>query len=85
MLSALKRRIMGDCGMTRLDELSIVSNAVLTPHLNCDLSVFIRSATFSTHSDSGRLTDHEKRFRKNWCDKQKRNIGTYGAVLSCGK
>lgn len=71
--------------MNRLEELSLISNAVLTPDLNCDLNLFVRSATFSTHSDSGKLTEHEKRFRKNWCDKQRRNIGIYGAVFSCGE
>lgn len=50
--------------MRKLEELSKISNAVLTPHLNCDMNKFVRSATFSTHSDAGKLSKYDIEFRK---------------------
>ena len=71
--------------MTRLEELSKISNAVLTPHLNFNPMHKSKSVNFAGSQYGGELTDYEKAFRKRWCERQIKKIGYYGAVLSCGK
>lgn len=70
--------------MNRLDELSKISNAVLTPHLNCDLGLITHNDGEAEYHVVTELKDIDKRRRKRWCEKQLREIGAYGAVL-CGK
>lgn len=69
--------------MTRLEQLSMISNAVLTPNLNCDLSLIGRNNGEAVYHNVGKLTDYEIGFRKRWCERQIKEIGVYGAVL-CG-
>lgn len=69
--------------MNRLEELSKISNAVLTPHLNCDLSLITHTDGEANYHVVGKLSDIDKRRRQRWCEKQMREIGAYGAVL-CG-
>ena len=71
--------------MNRLDELSKISNAILTPHLNFNPAHKSKSVNFAGSQYGGELTEYEKAFRKRWCERQMKKIGYYGAVLSCGK
>lgn len=54
--------------MTRLEHLSRISNAVLTPHLNRPMS----QKEFKGHCGSakehfcGKISEEEKEFRTNW-------------------
>ena len=69
--------------MTRLEHLSRISNAVLTPHLNRPMS----QKEFKGHCGSakehfcGKISEEEKEFRAQWCERQKEIIGEFGAVL----
>ena len=69
--------------MTRLEHLSCISNAVLTPHLNRPRTL----KEFNGHCGSakehfcGKVSEEEKEFRVNWCELQKEIIGEFGAVL----
>ena len=64
--------------MTRLEQLSQISNAVLTPHMNYDLE-----NTEKLKDTSQPLLRDEDGFRQRWVKRQMAIIGCYGAVL-CG-
>lgn len=70
--------------MSRLDELSRISNAVLTPHLNCDLKLITHKDGEAVYHTTGKASKYEKGFRVRWCERQLRTIGAKGAVL-CGQ
>ena len=67
--------------MNKLDELSKISNAVLTPHLNCDLSK-MKSRVKRSTKKAAPITIEEIWRIEDWCEKQLREIGSCGAVLS---
>ena len=67
--------------MSRLEHLSLFSNAVLTPQFNCDLREINHKVGDADYHCSGKLTRAEKSFRVNWCKAQKKLIGEFGAVL----
>lgn len=70
--------------MTRLEHLSRISNAVLTPHLNR----LRTQKEFKGHIGTAKefycnpvITAEEKAFRVKWCERQKEMIGEFGAVF----
>ena len=67
--------------MNKLDELSKISNAVLTPHLNCDLSK-MKSRVKRSTKKAAPITIEEIWRIEDWCEKQLREIGDCGAVFS---
>lgn len=69
--------------MTRLEHLSRISNAVLTPHLNRPRMQKEFKGHIGTAKEfyCGRVSREEKAFRIQWCERQKEIIGEFGAVL----
>lgn len=67
----------------RLNELSKISNAILTPHLNCDLSLITHKDGEAIYHNVGKVSKYEKGFRVRWCERQLKTIGLNGAVI-CG-
>ena len=70
--------------MTRLEHLSRISNAVLTPHLNRPRTQKEFKGHIGTEKEfycNPKITAEEKAFRVRWCERQKEIIGEFGAVL----
>lgn len=69
--------------MNRLEQLSKVSNAVLSPELNIFHGDFRTglAGRCKVH-DSGKLSKVDRNFRIEWCKRQKSIIGEFGAVLN---
>ncbi|AWL27122.1 hypothetical protein DJ533_00105 (plasmid) [Acinetobacter defluvii] len=70
--------------MNRLSELSKISNAVLSPDLNgrCRGDLRTGLAGRCKVHDSGKLSQKEIKFRVEWCIRQHKIIGEFGAVLN---
>ena len=73
--------------MTRLEHLSQLSNAVLSPELNtCEIPMSKRGSSWASifdHNNSDLKAD-DIAFRKKWCEEQIELIGEFGAVLGGG-
>ena len=70
--------------MTRLEYLSQLSNAVLSPELNtCEIPLPTHGSSWASIFDHNQsdLKDWEIEFRKKWCEEQFELIGEFGAVL----
>ena len=73
--------------MTRLEYLSQLSNAVLSPELNtCEIPMSKRGSSWASIFDynNSDLKDWEIEFRQDWCKQQIELIGEFGAVLGGG-
>lgn len=71
--------------MNQLERLSKISNAVLSPE---GRHIYIRGHARtglcgrSKLHESGKLTEDERKYRIDWCNRQKALIGEFGAILN---